>query len=116
MADHPLIDYTPELHGGAAHIKGKGVTVRRIVYLSNRHDNHKAGMTVQEIADDTHLTREEVMAAQCYYEHNRKEIDTNIWEQAMLAEQLEKEYFEKPTLLERYKAANNPGRLNDLRL
>lgn len=101
MANHPLIDHTPGLHGGAAHIKGKGVTVRRIVFLSNRHNQHKAGMTRQEIADNTHLTLEEVSAALTYYECNRDEIDTDIWEQAMLAEKLEKEYAEKLKTLAR---------------
>lgn len=64
------------------------MTVRRIVYLV-------AIMTLQEIVDNTHITLEEVGAALIYYKHNREEIDRDIWEQAMLAEKLEKEYFEK---------------------
>jgi uncharacterized protein (DUF433 family) len=79
-----LITRTPGLHGGCPHVKGKGVTVRRIVSW------YKRGLTAEEIGDRIgHLTLAEVYAALAYYHANTAEVATDLAEQATEAKRLE---------------------------
>jgi uncharacterized protein (DUF433 family) len=72
-----LLTRTPGLHGGCPHLKGKGVTVRRIVSW------YKRGLTAEEIGDRIgHLTFAEVYAALAYYHANTAEIETDLAQQA----------------------------------
>ena len=79
-----LIARTPGLHGGAPHIAGKGVTVRRIVFL------YKRGQNAEEIADRiSHLSLAEVYTALAYYHANKPEIEADLAAQAAEAKRLE---------------------------
>jgi uncharacterized protein (DUF433 family) len=83
-----LITRTPGLHGGAPHIAGKGVTVRRIVFWSKER-----GLTPAEIADEVgHISLAEVHAALTYYYANQAEIDHDIEQQALEALALERQH------------------------
>jgi uncharacterized protein (DUF433 family) len=95
--EHPLIDRTPGTPKSTACIKDKEVTVGYIVYLNKAYDNRSSvvGMLPKEIAEYTHLTYSEVSAALCYYQEYKAEINADIWEQAMLSEQLENEALSK---------------------
>jgi uncharacterized protein (DUF433 family) len=80
-----LVTRTPGLHGGAPHIAGKGVTVRRIVIW------YKRGLNAEEICDRIgHLTLAETYAALAYYHANIEEIEADLADQAAAAERLEK--------------------------
>lgn len=80
-----LITRTPGLHGGAPHVQGKGVTVRRIVSW------YKRGLTAEEIGDRIGtLTLAEVYAALAYYHANTAEVEADIAHQIAEAQRLEK--------------------------
>ncbi len=80
-----LVTRTPGLHGGAPHIAGKGITVRRIATW------YKRGLNAEEICDRIgHLTLAETYAALAYYHANTEEIEADLTDQAVAAEQLEK--------------------------
>lgn len=85
-----LITRVPHLRGGRPIIAGTGVSVRRIALL------HKSGNTPQEIADNWgYLSLAQVYAALTYYYANRDEIEADLAAEAVEAERLEREYFQK---------------------
>lgn len=82
-----LITRTPDIHGGAPHIYGKGVTVRRIAFLC------KKGLSAADIAGEFgHLSLAEVHAALSYYYANQEEIENDLTVQAAESKRLEAEY------------------------
>jgi uncharacterized protein (DUF433 family) len=82
-----LITHTPGLHGGAPHIAGKGVTVRRIVTW------YKRGLNAEEICDRIgHLTLAEIYAALTYYHANQAEVEADLATQAAEAKRLKAFY------------------------
>jgi len=82
-----LIVRTPEVRGGRPRIAGTGVTVRRIVGW------YKLGLSPEEIiVEIPHLTLAQVHAALAYYHANREEIEQDIAEEEVVAEQLEQQY------------------------
>ena len=79
-----LITQTPGLHGGAPHIAGKGVMVRRIV------DWYKRGLTAEEIANRiSHLSLAEVYAALAYYHANKAEVEADLAAELAEAKRIE---------------------------
>ncbi|MBD2091506.1 DUF433 domain-containing protein [Microcoleus sp. FACHB-1515] len=79
-----FISSTPGLHGGAPHISGKGITLRRIVSW------YKRGLAPEEIGDRIgHITLAEVYAALTYYHANVAAIEADIAHQAAEANRLE---------------------------
>lgn len=82
-----LIARTPEVRGGRPRIAGTGVTVRRIVGW------YKLGLSPEEIIVEVpHLTLAQVHAALAYYHANREEIEQDIAEEEVVAEQLEQQH------------------------
>jgi len=82
-----LIVRTPEVRGGRPRIAGTGVTVRRIVGW------YKLGLSPEEIiVEIPHLTLAQVHAALAYYHANREEIEQDIAEEEVVAEQLEQQH------------------------
>jgi len=82
-----LIVRTPEVRGGRPRIAGTGVTVRRIL------GGYKLGLSPEEIiVEIPHLTLAQVHAALAYYHANREEIEQDIAEEEVVAEQLEQQY------------------------
>jgi len=82
-----LIVRTPEMRGGRPRIAGTGVTVRRIVGW------YKLGLSPEEIiVEIPHLTLAQVHAALAYYHANREEIEQDIAEEEVVAEQLEQQH------------------------
>ncbi len=82
-----LITRTLGLHGGAPHIAGKGITVRRIVTW------YKRGLNAEEIADRLgHLTLAEIYAALAYYHANKPEVEADLAAELAEAKRLEALY------------------------
>lgn len=82
-----LITRTPGLHGGKAHIAGKGVTVRKIAFW------YKKGLNAEEItAQFGHLSLAEVYTALAYYHANKQEIEDDLTAQAIEANSLEAQF------------------------
>jgi len=82
-----LIVRTSEVRGGRPRIAGTGVTVRRIVGW------YKLGLSPEEIiVEIPHLTLAQVHAALAYYHANREEIEQDIAEEEVVAEQLEQQH------------------------
>jgi uncharacterized protein (DUF433 family) len=72
---HPYVERCPGVQGGRAVIKGTRFPVSSIV------QNHRRGLSVEEILDDfRHLTPAEVHDALSYYYDHRSEIDREIVE------------------------------------
>ena len=72
---------------GRPRIAGTGVTVRRIVGW------YKLGLSPEEIADRIgHLSLAQVHAALAYYHANREEIEQDLAEEEVVAEQLEQQH------------------------
>jgi uncharacterized protein (DUF433 family) len=79
-----LIVLTPDVRGGRPRISGTGVTVRRIV------EWYKLGLSPEEIAHEIgHITLAQVFAALAYYHANREEIETDLINEKVVADQLE---------------------------
>lgn len=85
-----LIVQTPDVRGGRPRISGTGVTVRRIVGW------YKLGLTAEEIvAELPHLTLAQVHAALAYCHANQEEIEQDIADEAVAADQLEHEHTKR---------------------
>ncbi len=85
-----LIVQTPDVRGGRPRIAGTGVSVRRIVGW------YKLGLTAEEIAAELpHLTLAQVHAALAYYHANQEEIERDIADEAVAADQLEHEHTKR---------------------
>jgi len=78
-----LIERSPEIRQGRPCIAGTGVTVRRIAGWYN------LGLTPEEIAAKIeHLTLAQIHAALAYYHANRGEIDSDIADEEVAAEEI----------------------------
>jgi uncharacterized protein (DUF433 family) len=83
-----LITREHAIREGKPIIAGTGVTVRRVAQW------YKLGHTAEEIAQQiSHLTLAQVYAALAYYHLNREEIDTDLEEEARLADELERAHY-----------------------
>ena len=84
-----LIIRSPKVRGGRPRIAGTGVTVRRIVSW------YKLGLSPEEIADEFgNLNMEQVYAALAYYHANREDIEADLKNEEMVAEEIEQKHFE----------------------
>ncbi len=83
-----LITRSPEIRSRRARIAGTGITVQRIVGW------YKLGLSPEEIADRIgHLKLLQVYAALAYYHANREEIDSDIENEEIEADRLERERY-----------------------
>ena len=67
-----LIARTPGIKGGAPHIAGTGVTVKRIALC------YKEGLSPEEIGREFEVTVGQVYAALTYYHTNRVEVEAAL--------------------------------------
>jgi uncharacterized protein (DUF433 family) len=78
-----LIEHSPEIRSGRPCIAGTGITVRRIAGW------HNLGLTPEEIAARIeHLSLAQIHAALAYYHANRDEIDADIANEEVVADEI----------------------------